>query len=85
MSKENSINKIAIALTWCLAWGEKKEPNQEIYVLKQMREALINQTDVSLEIQSLLGQIQQKVKQDILLVILVCQAVVLKEKPKKRL
>ena len=59
MENVNSINQIAIALTWCLAWGEKKEPNHKLSVLRQMREALLNGTEVSAEIQSLLGQIQQ--------------------------
>ncbi len=38
----NQENHIKIALTWCLAWGENREPQVEKTVLQQMREAIQN-------------------------------------------
>ena len=33
-------SSIAIGIAWCLAWGDKREPQFEIGVLQEMRRAL---------------------------------------------
>ncbi|MGL5058509.1 MAG: type III-B CRISPR-associated protein Cas10/Cmr2 [Microcoleus sp.] len=52
---------IAIGIAWCLAWGEGREPQFELPVLQQMRQALNNGKDEDLpgEVRSIVAQLQQ--------------------------
>lgn len=48
-----------IALAWCLAWGEGREPQFGLNVLQQMRQELKNGTEVPEAVQALVDQVQQ--------------------------
>ena len=48
-----------IALAWCLAWGEAREPQFGLNVLQQMRQALKNGAEVPEEVQALVEQVKQ--------------------------
>lgn len=50
-------HQVTVALTWCLAWGEKKTPSQyELDKLNQIREDI---TKVDPDIKKLVNQVQQ--------------------------
>lgn len=50
---------ITTGITWCLAWGEQRQPQFDLSVLQQMRQALNEGTDVPEEVRSLVEQVQQ--------------------------
>ncbi|MBD2194834.1 type III-B CRISPR-associated protein Cas10/Cmr2 [Calothrix anomala FACHB-343] len=52
-------NSITIAITWCLAWGDKREPQYSLEVLRQMCEALNDGKEVPEEVQALVKQAQE--------------------------
>lgn len=52
-------NPITTAIAWCLAWGEDKQPQFDITVLQQMRQALNNVGEVPEEVRSLVEQAKQ--------------------------
>jgi CRISPR-associated protein Cmr2 len=54
-----STNVITTAIAWCLTWGEKREPQFDLTILQQMRQALNHGTKVPEETQSLVEQVQQ--------------------------
>ncbi|ARV60597.1 type III-B CRISPR-associated protein Cas10/Cmr2 [Nostocales cyanobacterium HT-58-2] len=55
----NSQHSITTAISWCLAWGDKREPNFDIAVLQQMRQALNDGKDVPEKVRSLVEQVKQ--------------------------
>jgi CRISPR-associated protein Cmr2 len=55
---ENATSKITIALTWCLAWGNQRQPQYSFDILNQAREALNSKQDVPTEIQDIVQQVQ---------------------------
>jgi CRISPR-associated protein Cmr2 len=59
--KMQGINPITIAIAWCLAWGEEKQPQFDLSVLQQMRRALDEgkEEDVPLEVKSLVDEVKE--------------------------
>ncbi|MDV3347870.1 type III-B CRISPR-associated protein Cas10/Cmr2 [Leptothoe sp. LEGE 181152] len=52
-------NMIEIGLTWCLAWGESKQPQVDIEVLQQMRRAMLGNEQLPDEVRSYVEQVRQ--------------------------
>ena len=50
--------RIAIALAWCLAWGEQRESQLPLETLQQMRQALRGQAEMPPEAQTIASQVQ---------------------------
>lgn len=55
----NSSNVIKIAIAWCLAWGKGRQPQFDLSVLQQMRQALNEGKEVPEEMQTLVEQVNQ--------------------------
>jgi len=55
----NSFNVIKIGIAWCLAWGEGRQPQFEMSILQQMRQALQEGKEVPEEVRSLVEQVNQ--------------------------
>lgn len=55
----NSQHSITTAISWCLAWGDKREPKFDIAVLQQMRQALNDGKAVPEEVRLLVEQVQE--------------------------
>ncbi|WP_414575493.1 type III-B CRISPR-associated protein Cas10/Cmr2 [Anabaena sp. CCY 9402-a] len=55
----NSQKNIAIAISWCLAWGNQREPRFDLAVLQQMREALMEGKALPEDVQYLVTQVEQ--------------------------
>lgn len=55
----NSQHSITTAISWCLAWGDEREPKFDIAILKQMRQALNDGKDVPEEVASLVEQVKE--------------------------
>jgi CRISPR-associated protein Cmr2 len=62
-----ALAKLSVGITWCLAWGEQRQPQFELAVLQQMRQALNEGREVPEEVRralplplaSLVQQVQQ--------------------------
>jgi CRISPR-associated protein Cmr2 len=54
----DSDKSITIALSWCLAWGEQRQP-KDLAVLQQMRDALHNDAEVPEEVKAIVEQVRQ--------------------------
>ncbi|SRR5579883_753282 len=52
-------NPITTAIAWCLAWGEQKQPQFDLSVLQQMRQALNDGGEVPEEVRSLVEEAKQ--------------------------
>jgi CRISPR-associated protein Cmr2 len=50
---------IGVAIAWCMAWGNEREPKYSLEVLRQMREALNQGKEVPAEVQALVKQAQE--------------------------
>ncbi|MDZ7960981.1 MAG: type III-B CRISPR-associated protein Cas10/Cmr2 [Aulosira sp. DedQUE10] len=60
MENTNSIApSVSVAIAWCLAWGDGREPNYSLELLQQMREALNDGKEVPEEVQVLVKQAQE--------------------------
>ncbi|MBW4634704.1 MAG: type III-B CRISPR-associated protein Cas10/Cmr2 [Iphinoe sp. HA4291-MV1] len=55
----NSQHSIITAISWCLAWGDEREPKFDIAILKQMRQAINDGKDVPEEVRPLVEQVQK--------------------------
>ncbi|MCL1466526.1 type III-B CRISPR-associated protein Cas10/Cmr2 [Argonema galeatum] len=55
----NNSHNITTAIAWCLAWGDKQEPDFDLTVLQQMRQALIEGKEVPEEVRSLVEEVKQ--------------------------
>ncbi|NJO94604.1 MAG: type III-B CRISPR-associated protein Cas10/Cmr2, partial [Hydrococcus sp. RM1_1_31] len=55
----NAQKSIKIAIAWCLAWGEKRQPQIDSKVLQQMRQALADGREIPEETKSLVEQVQK--------------------------
>lgn len=55
----DSEKSITIAIAWCLAWGEQRQPQFDLSVLQQMRQAMQEGRKVPEEVRSLVEQVQQ--------------------------
>lgn len=54
----STFNSITTALSWCLAWGDRCEPQFDLAVLQNMRQALSDGGQVPEEVRSLVDQVQ---------------------------
>ena len=54
-----TVNPINTALAWCLAWGDRREPQFDLKVLRGMRQSLNNGELVPEEVRSLVNQVKQ--------------------------
>ncbi|NER94330.1 MAG: type III-B CRISPR-associated protein Cas10/Cmr2 [Symploca sp. SIO1B1] len=55
----DSTNSMTIAIAWCLAWGEGTQPQFDLTVLQQMRQALSEGKEVPEEVRAIVGSVQQ--------------------------
>ncbi|TBR58423.1 type III-B CRISPR-associated protein Cas10/Cmr2 [Westiellopsis prolifica IICB1] len=55
----NNPNSITTAICWCLAWGDKKQPEFPLSMLQQMRQALNEGKEVPEVTKSLVEQVKQ--------------------------
>ena len=53
------MNSVNIAIAWCLAWGNERQPQFDISVLQEMREALRNGQDVPEVVKEIVEQVQK--------------------------
>ncbi len=64
----DKINSISIAIAWCLAWGNERQPQFDITVLQEMREALNknNVKEVPESVKAIVQQVEelQNIKDD---------------------
>jgi len=62
----NNYHSITIAIAWCLAWGEGREPRFPLSVLQEMRQALEKGEEVPEEVKLLVNQVQmlQSIERD---------------------
>jgi CRISPR-associated protein Cmr2 len=56
---KNSSSSIEIAIAWCLAWGEGREPQFDLSVLQEMRRALNAGEEVPEEVREIVDRVQQ--------------------------
>jgi CRISPR-associated protein Cmr2 len=52
------ISSSAIAIAWCLTWGENREPQYPLAMLQQMRQAMIEEKPVPKAVRSMVEQLQ---------------------------
>lgn len=50
--------RLKIALSWCLAWGQDRQPQFEISLLREMRQALFNHTTVPKPLAGIVKQVE---------------------------
>jgi CRISPR-associated protein Cmr2 len=55
----NSVHPITTGIAWCLAWGQQRQPQFDLSVLQQMRQALNEGTDVPEEVRELVEQVKR--------------------------
>ncbi|GET41937.1 type III-B CRISPR-associated protein Cas10/Cmr2 [Microseira wollei] len=55
----DSDKSMTIALSWCLAWGDKYAPRFDLSILQQMRQALIDGEEVPEKVRAIVKQVQQ--------------------------
>lgn len=58
MMKKYQFNE-KIALAWCLAWGDSREPNLPVTILQKMRSAIAQNTEVPAETTEIVEQVSQ--------------------------
>jgi CRISPR-associated protein Cmr2 len=52
-------SSITTAIAWCLAWGDKREPQYKLEILQKMRQALNDGKDVPNEVQALVDAVRE--------------------------
>ena len=55
----DSKKSMTIAIAWCLAWGEGRQPQFPLPLLQEMREALLNETEIPVEVEGIVEQVRQ--------------------------
>ncbi|MDB9310660.1 type III-B CRISPR-associated protein Cas10/Cmr2 [Aphanizomenon sp. CS-733/32] len=55
----DKMNSVSIAIAWCLAWGNEHQPQFDISVLQQMREALKNGGEVPEAVKEIVDQVRE--------------------------
>jgi CRISPR-associated protein Cmr2 len=55
----NPSKSVTVAIAWCLAWGEERQPQFHLPVLQEMRQALLNGKDVPEETMALVAQVKK--------------------------
>ncbi|PSF37380.1 type III-B CRISPR-associated protein Cas10/Cmr2 [Aphanothece hegewaldii CCALA 016] len=56
--QEISARNIKIALSWCLAWGNQRQPQFDLTILEKMREALFQNKQLPKQVQTLVQQVE---------------------------
>lgn len=56
---KNSSSSIEIAIAWCLAWGDRREPQFDIDVLLEMRRALNAGEEVPAEVKEIVDRVRE--------------------------
>ena len=59
MTKDRNKSSIEIAYAWCLAWGSELQPQVDVKVLHQMRQAILNGDEVPEPARSYVQQAQE--------------------------
>jgi CRISPR-associated protein Cmr2 len=54
-----ALTKLSVGIAWCLAWGDKRQPQFDLTVLQQMRQAMNEGKEVPEEVRALVEQVQQ--------------------------
>ena len=52
-------SSIATGIAWCLAWGDKPEPQFELGVLQEMRRALNSGEEVPAQVREIVDRVQE--------------------------
>lgn len=55
----DKMNSVSIAITWCLAWGNQRQPQFDITVLQEMYEALRNGREVPEAVREIVDQVRE--------------------------
>jgi CRISPR-associated protein Cmr2 len=55
----NSLPDLSIGIAWCLAWGEETQPQVNLEILQQMREAMQENQEVSEEVKLIVQQVRE--------------------------
>ena len=53
------MNSVSIAIAWCLAWGNERQPQFDVTVLQQMCDGLRNGEEVPAEVTEILQQVEE--------------------------
>ena len=61
----NSSHPITTAIAWCIAWGDQRQPQFDLTVLQQMRQALNDGKEVPEKVRSLVKQVKQLQAEDL--------------------
>lgn len=56
---KNSSSSIAIGIAWCLAWGDKREPQFDLSVLREMRRALASGEEVPTDVREIVDRVRE--------------------------
>ncbi|NJS12597.1 MAG: type III-B CRISPR-associated protein Cas10/Cmr2, partial [Microcoleus sp. CSU_2_2] len=56
---KNSSSSIAIGIAWCLAWGDKREPQFDLSVLREMRQALASGEEVPTDVKEIVDRVRE--------------------------
>ena len=55
----DKMNSVSIAIAWCLAWGNQRQPQFDITVLQEMYEALRNGREVPEAVREIVDQVKE--------------------------
>ena len=55
----DKMNSVSIAIAWCLAWGNERQPQFDVTVLQQMCDGLRNGEEVPAEVTEILQQVEE--------------------------
>lgn len=60
-STTSQLDPLSIGIAWCLAWGEGREPQFELSILEQMRQALSEgkEEEVPIEVRAIVEQLRE--------------------------
>lgn len=53
------MNSVSIAIAWCLAWGDQRQPQFDVSVLQRMLDALRNGGDLPVEVKKIVEQVKE--------------------------
>ncbi|HBE20348.1 MAG TPA: type III-B CRISPR-associated protein Cas10/Cmr2 [Cyanobacteria bacterium UBA11149] len=55
----DSKKSMTIAIAWCLAWGKGRQPQFPLPLLQEMREALLNETEIPGEVAGIVAEVRR--------------------------
>lgn len=58
-SATSKLDELSIGIAWCLAWGEGREPQFELSILEQMRQALIEGKEPPEAVRAIVEQVRE--------------------------